>query len=149
MGVGEICSRKVAVAYKSMVLSEAARVMREQHVGSLVVVEETDRGRIPIGMLTDRDITVAVVAQDLDARNMSVGEVMSPDPVTVREEDAITEALRLMRRRGIRRIPVISAQGTLVGIVTIDDLLDILAGELGMLAGAIGSERAHELKARA
>lgn len=148
MGAGEICKRDVAVAYKSMVLSEAARVMRDRHVGCLVVVEETDRGRLPIGMLTDRDIVVAVVARDLDARNLAVGDVMTPDPLTVREGETFLETLRLMRRRGIRRVPVVGEHGELVGIVAIDDVLDVLAGEMTELAGAIRSEQARETRTR-
>ncbi len=148
MGIGEICRKDVAVAYKPMVLSEAARVMRDRHVGCLVVVEETDRGRIPIGMLTDRDITVAVVACDLDARNITVGEVMNTNPATVREEDTLVDALRLMRRRGVRRLPVVTREGVLAGIVTLDDLLTSAARELGELAAAIRTEQAEEMRAR-
>lgn len=148
MGAGEICKRDVAVAYKSMVLSEAARVMRDRHVGCLVVVEETDRGRLPIGMLTDRDIVVAVVARDLDARNLAVGDVMTPDPLAVREGETFLETLRLMRRRGIRRVPVVGEHGELVGILAIDDVLDVLAGEMTELAGVIRSEQARETRTR-
>lgn len=146
--ISEVCKREVIFAYKSMVLSEAARIMLEKHVGSLVVVEEGDQGRIPVGILTDRDITVAVVAQDLDARTMSVGEAMSGDLLTVREEDSVTDALRLMRRRGVRRVPVTRRNGTLAGIVTVDDLLEIVAGQLSELVRAIESERDHEFRAR-
>ena len=148
MSIGEICNRNVVFSYKNVVLSEAARLMRDQHVGSLVIIEERDQGRIPIGILTDRDIIVAVVARDLDARNMAVSEAMSGDLVTVGEEDTVVEALRLMRGYGVRRVPVVAHEGALVGIVTVDDLLEIVARELGDLAGAIKRERAHEVRTR-
>lgn len=148
MGIGEICKREVVVTYKSVVLSEAARAMRDRHAGSLVVVEDTDRGRLPVGMLTDRDITVAVVARDLDARNMAVGDIMTPNPLTVREGETFLDTLRLMRRHGIRRAPVVGEHGELVGIVAIDDVIDVLAGEMTELAGAIRSEQAREARAR-
>ena len=61
--------------------------MRENHIGSLVIVDESDRGRIPVGMLTDRDIAIAVVAQALDPRTLTAGEVMSGELVTANEQD--------------------------------------------------------------
>lgn len=144
MNIGELCQRNVVYSYRHVVLSEAARLMREQHVGSIVVVDETDRGRIPVGMLTDRDIVVAVVARDLDARTLSVADAMSGDPATVRDDSTIADTLRLMRRRGVRRVPVVSRDGALVGIVALDDVLGSLAQELGELAGAIQGEVGHE-----
>jgi CBS domain-containing protein len=148
MRVSDIYNREVVFAYKSMTLSEAARLMREKHVGSLVVVEEGAHGHAPVGVLTDRDITVAVVAKDLDARTISVGEAMSGDLLTVREDDSVIEALRLMRERGVRRVPVTQRDGTLVGIVTLDDLLEVVADQLRELVRAIASERSHEARAR-
>jgi CBS domain-containing protein len=118
--------------------------MRDQHVGCLVVVEERDAGKLPIGMLTDRDIAVSVVAADLDARTIPVGEVMSTDVVAVREDDTIVDALALMRRRGVRRAPVVTRSGMLVGIVTLDDLLQIVVRQLDDLVGAISVELASE-----
>lgn len=148
MDVGEICNRTVIVAPKALVVSEAARLMRSEHVGSIVVVEETDEGRMPIGVLTDRDIVVAVLAKDVDARTLAVGEVMSGDVVSVRAQDSVFDALRLMRSRGVRRVPVTGDRGVLVGILTIDDVLEIVAEQLGEIVRAIGSERAHEQRAR-
>lgn len=148
MDVGEICTREVVIAHKDCVLSEAARLMRGEHVGSIVIVSETDEGRVPVGMLTDRDIVVSVVAKDLDARNLSVGEVMSSDLVTVREHDTVFDALRLMRSRGVRRVPVTGAGGVLVGILAADDVLEIVAEQLREIVRAVATERTHELQAR-
>jgi CBS domain-containing protein len=145
---GEICTRIVTIAYRGMVLSEAARLMSERHVGCLVVVEQDDPGRVVIGVLTDRDIVVSVVARDLDARLMSVGEVMTTDVVTAREDDSILDLLGLMRRKGIRRVPVTGPQGVLIGLVAMDDLLEVLAEEMQAMAGAISSGRQHESAAR-
>jgi CBS domain-containing protein len=131
-----------------MAASEAARLMLEHHVGSLIVVEERGSGKIPVGILTDRDIVVAVVARDLDARTIPVSEVMSTDVVSVRDEDHVKDALKLMRRRGVRRAPVVTRSGMLVGIVTLDDLLRTLVGQLNDLAGAISTELSVESLAR-
>lgn len=146
MGITKICKSEVAYVYRATVASEAARLMRDRHVGCLVVVEESDRSHVPVGILTDRDIVVAIVARDQDARTLSVGQVMSPNPVTVREDASLTDTLRLMRRRGVRRLPVVDAHGRLVGIATLDDVLGLLAHELGELASAIQSERAEEIR---
>lgn len=149
MDIREVSATTVAVGYRGMAVSEAARAMREQHVGCLVVVEERAAGKVPIGMLTDRDIAVSVVAKDLDARNVPVGEVMSTDVVAVRDDDSVKDALRLLRRRGIRRAPVIARDGTLAGIVTVDDLLRTMVEQLDDLVGAISTELALEVQTRA
>lgn len=148
MTAGELCSRIVVFAERGMGLVEAANLMREHHVGSLVVIEETPKGRVPVGMLTDRDIAVGILAKGVDARTLRVGEVMSADIATVREQDDVLDALRQMRARGVRRLPVTDAAGVLVGILSIDDVLEVIAEQLAHLARAIASERAHEAKAR-
>jgi CBS domain-containing protein len=148
MTVGEICNRIVVVAERATPLTDAARLMREHHVGSLVVVEDRAGARAPVGILTDRDIVVAVVAGGVDPATLTAGDVMVAELVTVREPDSEFEALQLMRRMGVRRVPVVGADGALVGIVTLDDLLEIVAGELDDIVRAIGSEQAHERRAR-
>ena len=148
MDIREICKPVVVVAYKGMALNEAARVMREHHVGCLVVVEERQSGKMPIGMLTDRDITVSVVAKDLDARTLAVSEAMSADVVSVRDDDTILDALAVMRRRGVRRAPVVTRAGVLAGIVTLDDLLRIIVAQLDDLVGAISVELEAEARER-
>lgn len=148
MTAGELCSRTVVFAERDMGLVEAARLMRDHHVGALVVVDQANGKRVPVGVLTDRDIAVAVVAKEVDARTLRVGEVMSGEPITVREQDSVLDALRLMRERGVRRVPVTDAQGALVGILAADDVLEAVADQLGDLARAITSGRAHEARAR-
>jgi CBS domain-containing protein len=148
MNIGEVCNRTVVVARRQTPLSEAAHLMREHHVGSLVVVDEDGKGRVPVGIVTDRDLVVAVVAEGADPRRFSVGEVMRPGLVTVGENDTVFDTLRLMRARGIRRVPVRAADGTLAGIVTIDDLLEIVAEQLNDLVRAIATEQSREVLAR-
>ena len=148
MNAGEICNREVVVAYRNMTLVEAASLMREYHVGSLVVVVDRLSERVPVGMLTDRDLTVAVVAKELNPRTVNVGEVMSGELFTVREKDSVTDVLRLMRERGVRRVPVLTHSGALAGIVTIDDVLDIVAEQLDDIVRAVARERVRETRAR-
>jgi CBS domain-containing protein len=148
MNAGEICNREVVVAYKDMTLPEAARLMRDHHVGSLVVVVNRLSERVPVGMLTDRDLTIAVLAKDLDPRTLRVSEVMGSELYTLREQDSVTDALRLMRERGVRRLPVLTHSGALAGILTIDDVLDIVAEQLSDVVHAIERERARETRLR-
>ena len=147
MKTGEACKRNVVIAKRHTSIPAAAKLMRQAHVGCLVVVDDLD-DRIPVGIVTDRDIVVGVVAADVDAGTMRVGEIMSERPVTVTEDDDSLDTLRLMRLRGVRRMPVVSATGVLVGIVTLDDLLGVLAGEFDHLVAAIGNEKTREDLAR-
>lgn len=148
MNVSELSNPFVVVAQRTTPLTDAARLMREHHVGSLVVVDESGKGRVPVGMLTDRDIVVEVVAGELDPRTLTAGEIMSSELATVRAGDSAESALRLMRRRGIRRVPVVSEAGTLTGIVTLDDLLEKVAEQLSDAVRAITSEQVHETRTR-
>ena len=148
MNAGELCNREVVFAYRDTRLVEAARLMREHHVGSLVVVVDRLSERVPVGILTDRDIVVAVVAKELDPRALTVGDVATGELIAVREKDGIPDALRLMREKGVRRLPVLTHSGALAGILAIDDLLELMAEELGAFARTIDRERVRETRAR-
>ena len=148
MNAGELCNREVIFAYRTTTLVEAAKLMREHHVGSLVVVVDRLSERVPVGILTDRDIVVAVVAKELDPRTLTVGEVIGGELLAVHEKDAIPDALRLMREKGVRRLPVLTHSGALAGILTIDDLLELMAEELGGFVRTISRERVREVRSR-
>lgn len=145
---GEICTRNVSFATRAMPLVEAARLMREHHVGCLVVVEEAALHRLVVGVLTDRDIVVGVVAAGIAPDTLTVGDVMSVEPVTAREEDSLIDLMRTMRERGVRRVPVVGARGELIGIATLDDVLSVLTEELGLLVAAIDTEGQRERRQR-
>jgi CBS domain-containing protein len=141
---GEICTRSVTIAFRLTPLDGAAQLMREKHVGCLVVVDEIGGKRVVVGMLTDRDIVTAVVAADLAPSALRVEDVMTTDLVTTREDDSLIDLMRIMRRKGVRRMPVVGQQDELLGIVTLDDVLAILAEELNLLVAAIDSEGKRE-----
>ena len=145
---GDLCTRQVVVAPPSLSVDEAARLMRERHVGCLVVVEQGDGGRLPVGILTDRDIVLAVVAKDADAKTLRVGDVMTATVASVRESDTLYDVLSTMRSRGVRRVPVTGPHGVLAGILTLDDVLNALAGQLQALGMVVGREMRQELNAR-
>jgi len=148
MRVGEICNREVVVIDRNATLLEAAKLMRNQHVGDLVVVDEQDGNRIPVGILTDRDMVIALIAEEVPLNAVSVGDVMSFELVIARESDDWFETIERMRDRGIRRLPVVAENGSLVGILTVDDMLDLLAEQLSALVGLVASERRHEEQRR-
>jgi CBS domain-containing protein len=148
VAIGEICSREVVFAGRNDSVTQAAKLMRENHVGCLVVADQDAGKRVPVGMLTDRDITVGVVAPGLDADAILVGDVMSTELLSVREDAGIAETVELMRVRGIRRLPVTDADGVLVGLIAADDILSLLAEEIAGLAGMISREEKRERSAR-
>ena len=148
MTIGEFCNREVVFATREMSLPEAAQLMRKHHVGDLVVVDDVDGKRVPVGIVTDRDMVIEVIAKSLDFDEFSVGDIMSPQLVSVQEKEGVFETIRLMRAKGIRRIPVINQQGGLAGIVSADDMLDLLAEEMAELAKVAPREQQREAKTR-
>ena len=134
MPIGEFCNREVVFATRETSIPEAAQLMRKFHVGDLVVVDEIDGKRVPVGIVTDRDIVIEIVSQSLDLNEFSVGDIMSPQLISVQEKEGVFETIRLMRAKGIRRIPVVNQEGGLEGIVSADDILDLLAEEMTELA---------------
>lgn len=148
MPIGEICNREVVFARRDETVRAAAQLMREHHVGDLVVVDERDGRRVPAGILTDRDIVVGIVAKHLDPDVLAVGDVIGPELVIAKESDGVSETIELMRAKGVRRIPVIDAAGALVGIVTADDMLDLLAEELSGLSRIVSREQRREAEYR-
>jgi CBS domain-containing protein len=148
MTCGEICNREVVIVTPETPVSEAAWLMREDHVGDVIVVRDQDGLRKPVGIVTDRDVVVEVVATGLDPGVLTVEEIMGPDLATVQEQTGVFEAIRYMREKGVRRIPVVGAEGELIGILAMDDLLELLAEELGALARLVGREQDKEAKYR-
>jgi CBS domain-containing protein len=148
MTIGEICTRKVIVASRDTSIHEAAKLMREHHSGDIVVTDERDDRRIPVGIVTDRDMVIEILAEGLSAVDLSVGDVMTENPVTAREKEGVMETIQLMRSAGIRRAPIVDAAGALVGIVSLDDVLELMAEELGELARLMRQERRNEMEAR-
>ena len=146
MNVADICQRQTITVRQTDELTHAARLMREHHIGYLVVVvnDFADGSQRPVGVLTDRDIVIGVVARDTDPRTLRVGEVMTEEPVVIDEAESIHTALREMRRIGVRRLPVVSARGQLAGVLSLDDVIDALAGEMQNVAGSLRNERRIE-----
>ncbi|MBW4050831.1 MAG: CBS domain-containing protein [Proteobacteria bacterium] len=146
MNVGRICKRQIITLTARTDLLAAAELMREKHVGFLIVVEpeaQAQYGR-PVGVLTDRDIVISVVARGADPTLLTAGDVMNRELVMVDESDSVEQALRTMRRMGVRRLPVIGARGMLTGVLSLDDILDVLAAEIGEISGTVRNEQRIE-----
>ncbi len=149
MNIGDICTRAVVSIAVDEPVRQAAELMRNHHVGSLVVTETADGGLAPVGMLTDRDIAVGVVAKEVDPETVTVGDIMSTGALIADEEDEVGEILEDMRKEGVRRVPVVDQTGILVGIFSLDDLLQFMALQMDLVAGIVGSQRSEEARLRA
>lgn len=150
MLVGNICKTEVVTVTADQTVAAAAQLMREKHVGLLVVVDsgEVKPDLKPVGVLTDRDIVTAVVAKDVDARALKVGDVMTRHPVLAGESHSLEGTLRFMRDAGVRRAPVVGTRGQLTGILSLDDVIAGFATQLTDVAGAFLNEQTHERTTR-
>lgn len=151
MNAGSVCKREVVTVASSDDLVAAAHVMREKHVGYLIVSETSGspaRQRRVVGVLTDRDIVVAVLAREVDAHAFKVGDVMTRDPLLAEEGQSIEAVLRHMREAGVRRVPVVDRSGALTGVLSLDDVLECIADQLIDIAGSIRNEQRLERAVR-
>ncbi len=150
MTVGAFCSRIVVYVGEDESIIEAAKLMREHHTGSVVVVKSADRGPFDaVGMITDRDLVIEVLAEDVEVDSVSVKDVMSSDPIIAGENDSLSDTLKRMRDRGVRRVPVTESKGQVVGVLSVDDVLSLLASELTDIDSLILREQERERELRA
>jgi CBS domain-containing protein len=136
MAIGEYCCREIVAASPTDSVATAARLMRDYHVGDLVLVEGTDEEDfVPVGIITDRDIVLDLIANDEgDLSRMAVGDFQRRELITVQEQEDVFAVIAKMRRAGVRRLPVVDERGILVGIIAADDLVGVLAEGLQDLA---------------
>lgn len=141
MPISEICNREVIIAERDESALEAAKLMRQHNVGTVVVVEQRNGIRVPVGIVTDRDLVVEIVAAEVDPTLIRISDIMARELVMVKGNCGVFEGIQYMRSKGVRRMPVVDEDGALLGIVTLDDLLGLLAEELGALAKLVEHER--------
>lgn len=134
MQIGEICQGSVVSLDKDASIVEAAKAMRANHVGDVVVTESANGVEKPLGIVTDRDIVIELIAKEADLDTVNIGDVMSLGLVTARYDADLFETLRFMGVKGVRRIPVLDAEGGLYGILSVDDAVAILTKELSFMA---------------
>lgn len=148
MLAGEYCNRDVVIIGKSDSIVKAAKLMREHHVGDVLVVEPRNGEQVPVGILTDRDIVIEIIAEETDIDALMVQDVMSFKLVTSRESDDLMVTIKRMRVNGIKRIPIVNKTGGLVGILSIDDILDLITEQLMDLDQIIINEHTKEKENR-
>jgi CBS domain-containing protein len=142
----DVCSRDVATVKRTASLLEAAELMRERHVGSVVVVDDAS-GR-PAGIITDRDMVIEVIAAGVDPVTVSVGDIMSAPVFTVGADDDVAQTAKAMRIRGVRRVPVVDEEGRLCGIASLDEIIELAGETLYDIVGVLGCGRRNEAWAR-
>jgi len=134
MTVGRICQREVDFATPDETVQAIAQRMNSRNVGMLVILDPDKR---PVGVVTDRDLAVRVVAKALDPVTTPLEEIMTAEPANVQEEMPIEEALTLMRHHGVRRLPVIDKHERLVGVIAMDDILELLIEEFHTVGAVV------------
>ncbi len=145
MSIKELCNRALVAVGRDDTVFKAAELMRENHVGDVLVTELKQDKTLPVGIVTDRDIVVEVVAPGLDPKVITVGDIMVPHLSTIEEDAEVFHAIRLMTSKGIRRLPVTDKYGSLTGILTLDDLLMMMAKESFSIAMLLKNEQKNEL----
>ncbi|MEI8363645.1 MAG: CBS domain-containing protein [Betaproteobacteria bacterium] len=148
MTISAICSRELITVHRDATVLHAAMLMRQYHVGDVVVIEDRKGKSVPVGIVTDRDIVIELVATELDCKVITAGDIMGTHLVVVKEDAGIFKAIQLMSVKGVRRLPVVDSAGGLLGIVTLDDLLLLLAKEFGTISKLIVNEQKNEEKLR-
>jgi CBS domain-containing protein len=148
MHIGDICTVHTVYCTREETVQGAALLMRKYHVGDLVVIDSGGAGSAPVGIITDRDIVVSVIAPGLDPASLLVGDIMSEELLVAGDTDDVYETIERMRLHGVRRLPVVDASGNLSGIVSADDLLEFLAEEMGELSRISAWQQAHEKRVR-
>ena len=144
MKVGKACSRKPVIAGRDIDIIEAARLMRKHHVGTLVIVDEHDGVSTPVGIITDRDLVVEVLPRDMNLHHIKLEEVMTGSPLIADEADDLYETLEQMWLKGVRRVPVVNGMNSLIGVLSTDDVLEVLARELSGVIKLFERERGSE-----
>ncbi len=148
MPISELCNREVVIVRPEESALDAARLMRRNHVGDVLVVEDRGSRRIPVGIVTDRDLVVEIMAMKLDPASLAVKDIMVSDLATIKEDAGLFEAIGYMRTKGVRRLPVVDGAGSLIGILTLDDLIELLADEMSALAKLVKHEQKKEATTR-
>ena len=149
MNIRDICTREIVTIDQDATLRQAAALMRERHVGTLVVVANGAEGAQALGIVTDRDVVLEGVARGLDVTQTPVGRLVQGKLAAVPAAARLDDAISAMKERGVRRLLVAGDGGAVEGIVSLDDLLDAVAHELSGLARAARAGLEREAAERA
>jgi len=148
LSINALCSRDFVAVGRDDTVFKAAELMRKNHIGDVLVVEKVQDIILPVGIVTDRDVVIEIVAPGLDPNVITVGDIMLPIIFTIEEDAGIFDAIRLMTDKGVRRLPVVKKDGGLTGIITLDDLLLLMAKEFCSFAKLLIREQQNEADKR-
>jgi CBS domain-containing protein len=143
-----LATKIIVTATPDTTAARAAQLMRTHHVGSLIVVDPAADNGKPVGIVTDRDLVLAVMAEAMDASLFTVGDIMSTDLVTAPAGTDLLEATHTLRRHRVRRLIVLDDAGRVIGLAALEDLLEALALELSDLVQALRGAREREVRER-
>lgn len=135
MTLGKICRREVITITKIATILAAANLMKRYNIGDLIVVDEYTNA--PLGILTDRDIVIEIIADKLDPMSVTVGDIMNTDLLLLKDYEDRQTALEMMSAKGVRRAPIINDNNSVVGIITIDDLIIMISEEVNSISKII------------
>lgn len=148
MPISEFCKLDVVCCDAGASIQEVAELMRKHHVGDVIVTGIEAESRMPIGILTDRDIVIEAIAPNVDLNLLTAGDIMVSPVHSVQESTGLLDALRMMAKLKVRRMPVVRDDGTLSGIVTADDIIGMLSAELATIANIVGKQPLVESRTR-
>jgi CBS domain-containing protein len=140
----EFCSTNVASCGPQTTVVQAASLMRQRHVGDLLVVDDPQDEGVPLGIVTDRDIVIEVLGKGLDPAKTTVGSLMRTPVVIAHETEDTTVVIERMKAHGVRRLPVVAREGEVVGIITLDDLLRVFVADANGLLGIMAKGQSNE-----
>lgn len=144
MNLVTLMNKRVVVVPPGTPVETAARLMRDEHVGALVVLSSEAAHARPVGVLTDRDLVIEVLAQGAPPALLTVGDVTLPRLVTAESDESLFDAMERMSREGVRRLVVVDASGGVLGLVSMDDILVALSQSLALMARTISHELRNE-----
>lgn len=148
MAISELCNPDVVCCDVQASIAEVASLMREHHVGDVIVIDMKSDASVPIGIVTDRDIVIEAVAKNVDLNMLTAGDIMTEPLATVKEDADLRETLELMGALKVRRLPVVRYDGSLFGIVTADDIFELLSNELSILSRSVSGQTDVERRLR-
>lgn len=144
MSVGQYCNKRVSVLSQSASILDAAQLMRTKHAGEVVVVDHAKGSTFPVGIITDRDLVIEIIAMEVNIDEVTIGSIMCLELITVNEDDSLHNALEMMKIHGVRRAPVINASGSLSGIISVDGILQVLSQDMTKVLELFDTEQRIE-----
>ncbi len=141
MTIGEIGKKKVITAQIDMPVLEVAKLMKIHNIGDVIVVDDRNK---PLGIITDRDITIKIVAEEVSPNILSASDVMSFDLLLLKEYQSSQEALAMMCAKGVRRAPIVNDANILVGVISIDDLALFMSEQMENYGKLIRKQLSHD-----